>query len=128
MPQQRSREAAPLITTAPDGRKLSQFDVWLQPSSGDRAAGTMQPAFPRSSQQWQHPTARLSARPLRPLPRADGQEVGDSQSHPRTAAVPPLDVCAPAWEELAGPHATLPAKREREARTGFFSGSSSNYL
>lgn len=97
-----SLEAAPLMSIGRDGRKLSQFDVWLQQKerSGERVVGTTQPAFPPSSQ---HPIPRITSKPS-PL-RTGRADVGGSPA--RTAAAPLFNVRPPSWGELAGPYAAL---------------------
>eukprot|EP00964_Phaeocystis_antarctica_P126882 scaffold90546_cov42-Phaeocystis_antarctica.AAC.1 len=128
-----SREAAPLMSIGRDGRKLSQFDVWLQQKerSGERVAGTTQPAFPPSSQ---HPIPRITSKPS-PL-RTGRADVGSSPA--RTAAAPLFNVRPPSWGELAGPYAALlagmksPSKIKRGAtspiRTADTEGGFSQYM
>ena len=122
-------EMRPLMARGRDGRKLSQFDLWLQPSSGDRATGTTQPTFPPSSQ---HPIPRLTSRPSSLCTGL--AELGATP--PRTPVAPLFDVRPPSWGELAGPYAALLAGIKSPSKRGFPSptntavaeGASSEYL
>ena len=111
-----SLDAPPLMSIGRDGRKLSQFDVWLQQKerSSERAAGTTQPAFPPSSQ---HPIPRITSKPS-PL-RTGRADVGGSPA--RTAAAPLFNVAPPSWGELAGPYAALLAGMKSPSKRGAIS-------